>query len=80
MSAKQADLKVVANAYLDSCRSGKSDQDAFAKALNVYRARHTEMPEGEANARVRRLIAEASEQFGLWQFRTNPHTYVEDDE
>lgn len=80
MHSRNADLRAVASAYLQSCKSGQGDRDAFELALNIYKSRHTGMPDDEANVRVRRLIAEATERFGLWEFRTSTSSYIEDDE
>jgi hypothetical protein len=55
------DLEPVATAYREKRKAGEHDLPAYNAALAVFRARHPDMPDGEASKAVAKLIFQAGE-------------------
>ncbi len=62
MPNSDEDFQAVADVYHSLHEPGKSDRPAFLLALAVYRSRHPDLPEADAQKSVEELIALAERQ------------------
>jgi aspartyl/asparaginyl beta-hydroxylase (cupin superfamily) len=58
LTARDADLRVVAEAYIHERETGALDYPAFVAAVDAYRARHPETSNGDASLIVSNLMQE----------------------
>ena len=62
MPTMDEDFQAVSDIYHSLSEPGKSDRPAFLLALAVYRSRHPDLPEADAEKSVEKLIAMAADQ------------------